>query len=615
MPDMPEIPEDITALTRDQLSELEGQLLDRAAAIRENTDPDSVAELTRIADTLPSVSTQIDALDAQAQAQADAASVLDSYQRRPAPAAEPAAPATDTGGDGDGRGDGGVDSGPDAGAEVVHDITDGTVADPGAGTAVEPVAASRRRTVADIAGTSPAGRLPRGTNPASRWYTSFTAGAEIPGKPSNSRFESSRELSDAIVNRTHALTRSNATNASATIASAHLPALAEDSGLFVSTSDSATSATNKMLEAVVAWRDQQDRQSTASLAADTGWCAPTETIYDLCDPYTADGMVSLPEIGISRGGIKYFPMPDLACFTNYSWEFGPDELECMDKPCLEIPCPEATEIEPGVIGACLTAGILQTRAFPELVDRYVRGVMTAHLMLISKRTLQQMEAGSESVVYDDTILGGHGFTAALLNTMEFQAEDLREDYLLAESENLALQIPRWVRAAIRADLANRSGVDLLDISNQYIDRIFTERGIMPTWIKGWQNECVGAPGAQRAFPTTVKYLIYREGAWVRGLEPIIELESQYDSVLLRQNKYTRLFTEQAIMLANLCTTSRVVTVPVCPDGNTNAGGAGRDVTCFAEACTPGTVTCPPNVDCPALPCCTTTTTPAAEPTP
>lgn len=576
MPDMPDIPEDITALSRDQLIELEGQLIERANAIREGTDADSVAELTRIAETLPGIGERVDTLDAETQRVTDATNAVDSYQRRPAAPEPPAEPAA---ADPVAR---------DTGAEV-HDITDGSLADPGAGTDVVPVAAGRR-SVADIAGTTPT-RVPRGANPTSRWFTSFTAGAEIPGIPAASPFGSSQQLSDAIINRTQALTRSNSDAASATIAQAHIPRINQESGNFISTNDSASHASLKMLESIVAWRDDQDRRA---VTADTGWCAPTETIYDLCDPYVADGMVSLPEIGITRGGIKYFPMPDLACFTDYSWEFGPDDLECMDKPCLEIPCPTAVEIEPGVIGACLTAGILQTRAFPELVDRYVRGVMTAHLMLISKRTLEQMEAGSTPVVYDDTIVGGNGFTAALLNSMEFQAEDLREDYLLAESENLSVQIPRWARAAIRADLINRQGVDLVDVDNAYIDRIFTERGLRPTWIKGWQNECVGAPGAQRAFPTTLRYLIYREGAWVRGLEPVIELESQYDSVLLRQNKYTRLFTEQAIMLANMCTMSRVVTIPVCPNGTTNPGAA---VDCFSEACTTTPVVCPTNVDC------------------
>lgn len=598
MPDTPEdqtpavqIPADLTGLTREQLVELEGQLLSRFETLRTDSSAEAVAEMAQIAQALPQVGDQVDALDAQVQQAADATDAVGRYQSRATPPAPPAPPepAADT------------TAAPPADTTPA-DVVPGTDLVVPETTAVAATAAPGRVSIADIAARAPQAALPVGHRPQSRWFANITAGAEIPGMSASAEFASAAQFCEAIVNRTQALVRSNSSarddvQASATVARAHLPQLGE----VITASESASFVTMRMMEAVDAWRSQRQRRA---LTADTGLCAPTETIWDLCDPYVADGMVTLPEIPITRGGIKHFPMPDLACFTNYSWEFGPDELECMDKPCLEIPCPEPVEINPGVIGACLTAGILQTRAFPELVERYVRGVVTAHMMLISKRTLQQMEAGSEAVVYDDTIVGNSGFTAALLNSMEFQAEDLREDYLLAESEVLVVDIPRWVRSAIRADLANRPGVDLLDLDNAYIDRLFTERGFSPNWIKGWQNECVGAPGAQRAYPTTVKYLIYREGAWVRGLEPVIEFETMYDSVLLRQNKYTRLFTEQAIMLANLCTKSRVVTVPVCPNGATQIP---VQIDCFAEACTPGTVVCPPNVDCPDLPCCGDTT--------
>lgn len=574
MPDNPTgpvIPDDLTSLTRAQLAELETQLIDRAAEIRDQTDPDAVAELTRIAATLPSIGERIDQAD-QAQRDTDTArSTLDSYQRR---AVQDQAQVVDVEAD-----------------TVTDVVTDAAPADGGGGEVV-PVAASGR-SASEIARRAPQGRIPAGGASNTGMYAMFTAGADMPGITASARFSSAKQFNLAVIERTENLVRSDALKASAKIARGHLDGIDIDSGNHILPSDGASEATGKMLEASRSWLTR-DRQSLTQLTAATGWCAPTETIWDLCDPYVADGMVTLPEIGITRGGIRYFPMPDLACFNQYSWEFGPDELECMEKPCLEIPCPEPVEVEPGVIGACLTAGILQTRAFPELVDRYVRGLMTAHLMLISKRTLEMMEAGSDPVVYDDALLGGNGFTAALLNSMEFQAEDLREDYLLAESDSLAVQIPRWVRGAIRADLANRPGYDGLDITDAYIDRLFSERGLTVYWIKGWQNEAVGAPGAQRAYPTTVKYLIYREGAWVRGLEPIIELESQYDSVLLRQNKYTRLFTEQAFMVANLCTRSRVVTVPVCPNGST---AQPQPIVCFSETPTPGTVTCPPDVDC------------------
>jgi hypothetical protein len=71
---------------------------------------------------------------------------------------------------------------------------------------------------------------------------------------------------------------------------------------------------------------------------------------------------------------------------------------------------------------------------------------------------------------------------------------------------------------------------------------------------------------------------------VRGLEPVIELETLYDSELLKRNKMTRLFTEQAFLVANLCTDSRVVTIPVCPSGATHCG---NPIACFTDSCSTG----------------------------
>jgi len=586
MPDIPEIPADLSALNRDQLVELEGTLLSRFESLREDTSAEAVEEMARIAETLPAIGDRVDSIDAEARRAADAAAAVERYQSRRTPP-EPE---------------------PEPEPEPVADVQpEPELIDDQPGTEVVPVASSRT-SLAEIARRAPKPKAPA-DRPESRWFTSLTAGAEIPGVPASAAFQSAGQLAEAVLNRTQALTRTNSESASAMIARAHLPQL----GDVIGANESASYVTVKMLEAVQRWRDDQERQA---LSADTGLCAPTETVYDLCDVGTVDGLISLPEIAINRGGLSFFKLPDFACFDNYGWEFGPDpdELECMDKPCQEIPCPETEDVTPSVIGACLKAGILQARQFPELVELYVRNVFKAHQVRISRRTLQLMEAGSIPVVYDDVLLGGSGFTAALFNAINVQAEDVRDDYMLGMTETVTVVLPRWVRGAIRADLANRMGVDLLGISDQRIDQMFRDAGVVVEWVKNWQNECIGAPGAQRAYPTTVKFLIYREGAWVRGLEPVIELESQYDSVLLRQNKFTRLFTEQMLMVANLCTTSRVVTVPVCPNGRTNAGGP---VACFSEACTTTPVVCPPNVDCPPLPCCGDdgTTPPAPAPAP
>jgi hypothetical protein len=54
----------------------------------------------------------------------------------------------------------------------------------------------------------------------------------------------------------------------------------------------------------------ESRLPQGSLLAAGGWCAPSETVYDLLELESRDGLFSLPEIGISRGGLNYTTGPN-----------------------------------------------------------------------------------------------------------------------------------------------------------------------------------------------------------------------------------------------------------------------------------------------------------------
>ena len=47
-----------------------------------------------------------------------------------------------------------------------------------------------------------------------------------------------------------------------------------------------------------------------SLIAAGGWCAPSEQLYDFCDVPNAVDLMSLPEIAINRGGLRWPVEPD-----------------------------------------------------------------------------------------------------------------------------------------------------------------------------------------------------------------------------------------------------------------------------------------------------------------
>src|SRR5690606_1060125 len=45
--------------------------------------------------------------------------------------------------------------------------------------------------------------------------------------------------------------------------------------------------------------------NAATLVAAGGWCAPSEPLYDLFTVASRDGLLDLPTIGVSRGGVLY----------------------------------------------------------------------------------------------------------------------------------------------------------------------------------------------------------------------------------------------------------------------------------------------------------------------
>lgn len=315
-----------------------------------------------------------------------------------------------------------------------------------------------------------------------------------------------------------------------------------------------------------------------SLVASGGWCAPSEVVYDLCELESRDGLVSLPEINVTRGGINFTTGPDFATLYANTGFIGTEAMDIagdydavtagvQSKPCYHVTCQAFTDKRLGYAGVCLTAGLLQQRGYPELIARTIRGALVAHDHRVSGDVIAQMVAGSTAVTMPANQVGA---TAPILTAISLQVEHYRAVNRLARSVSLEAIFPFWTRAAIRADLARRQGVDLLGVSDAQIADWFAIRGIAPQFVYNWQDPS-GAAGSYTAFPANLTFLLYAAGTWVKGASDIITLDTIYDSVKLGVNDFTALFTEEGYLVAKLCTDSRAVTVNICPDGATHGG--------------------------------------------
>jgi hypothetical protein len=142
--------------------------------------------------------------------------------------------------------------------------------------------------------------------------------------------------------------------------------------------------------------------SRGSLLASGGWCSPSETVYDLFELEGTDGLVSVPEFQVARGGIRFTQGPDFATLfadTGFTFteeddaEGNYDGGEPGDKPCYKVECPDFTEERLQVTGLCITAGILQNRAYPEVTARTIRGALVGHQHRLAAQTITAIAPG------------------------------------------------------------------------------------------------------------------------------------------------------------------------------------------------------------------------------
>lgn len=308
----------------------------------------------------------------------------------------------------------------------------------------------------------------------------------------------------------------------------------------------------------------ESRLPGGSLVASGGWCAPSETLYDLCGDESTEGIISLPEIQVNRGGIRYTTGPDFATiYTNTG--FTQTEAQAIAgtaKPCYEVPCPSFTEVRLDATGVCIKAPILTNAGYPELVRRVIAGALVAQQFKVGNSLIAKIVADATAVT-----AGSVGGSAAnVLDTVDYLIEAARSAYRLPRSHSVEVILPHWARGPIRADLAMRTGVDLLGVTDQQINTYFSVRGAAPQYVYGLNDITTPTNG----WPANLQVLVYPSGTYVKGTTDVINLDAVYDAASLSANLYTALFVEEGVLLAKRCYGGYKSTITLCAAGITGA---------------------------------------------
>lgn len=309
--------------------------------------------------------------------------------------------------------------------------------------------------------------------------------------------------------------------------------------------------------------------NAAALVATGGWCAPSETMYELFSVESRDGLLDLPTVGIARGGIQvpsYVGLDEVAAGL-WAWSEANDINPGTDgdatKPCLQVPCPTWTDYRLGAEGICITAGNMIDRAYPEMVARTIDLAMTGHMHRISNASLATIIAAATSVTVTSVPSDAAG---DILHAIDLQVADYRSQYLMGENTVLDAIFPQWFVEAIRSTLAMRAGVDSTNVSKAEVIAHFTNRNVRPQFLAGYEPLFSATPAT--AFPATSKFLLYPAGGYVMGDGGEIDLGVVRDSTLNATNDFTAAWSEQFFTVIERGPAAREITVTTAVDGQT-----------------------------------------------
>lgn len=321
-------------------------------------------------------------------------------------------------------------------------------------------------------------------------------------------------------------------------------------------------------------------KSGKSLTAAAGWCAPSETIYDLVETETEDGILDVPEMETPRGGwnIPINGGPEFAAIYGMIGNGGnthlseEDVINDVPKISVEIPCPPFEEVRLGVDYFSLTGGMLQRRGYPEAMARFTRAAVIALAHKINRGFIADIIAGSTNA---GTVLvdpSGDDATSALLAAVDLAIMDAQYRNRGGFNSTMEVVLPRWVLVQMRAALTRRSADAIYGATDAMILDWFAVRNAVPRLVVDWQDQFSGVasgPGGSTpllALPHLVEFLVYPAGTWVKAVQDVVSLDTIYDSTLLTTNQFISMFTETGWAALKMQPLSRRYTVHVDPSG-------------------------------------------------
>ena len=591
----PEVPEDLSALTDDELSAIAEQLAAGVASIADSPAEFVTAEFTA-ADLLAETRQAVSSLEA---VKAELASRSET----------PAEPETDEAEGEESAPEGEAEISDDVAAELAalgeaaaaddeeDDDTEGETDGAPAGEKVMPnvkgkVAAKKKASKATaIVASAGRGALPRPTGihapvetqPVSR-QVALTAGAAVSNiKPLGEAYSNMVEVARVMQARarTYGMIpdgfRENEVVARADWRNAypedrHLTGedLSADLAFVASVTDP------KLIKQRFDERKRQQIEQPNSLVAAGGLCNPVTPYYNLQMLSTPMRPVqaALPSFNADRGGIIFVQPPALSAFTSAVGLI----TEAQDaaggssaqKSCLTVVCPATEQTDVDIIYHCLQFGNLGARSFPEQVAQASETTLAAHARLAEANLLTQIDTNSTVVTAGSL---GLGASASLYSQVLAAANGIRSANRMAPDAILRLLLPFWSVDLIVSDVI-RTQFERFDTDEAKVTALWRSFNIEPTYYidsaagRGQVFSTQGA-GILNTFPASVAMYLFPEGSHLFLDGGVLELGIVRDSVLNSTNVF-QLFGESFENAAFVGIQSLAIISSTCDNGKVSA---------------------------------------------
>jgi hypothetical protein len=396
------------------------------------------------------------------------------------------------------------------------------------------------------------------------------AGADIPGTPAGTVFQSRRDMNKAYADRLNTLRRLTGGDGEQVIIAS----------LKTTTDDAHTLLSNDPEGNAEKIRRATDPNTVAiTAAAGDGWCAPLTTKYDIFGTGDKDRPVrdGLPGFNADRGGVRYYGGFTLAQVAGAIgiWDDSKDPAT-QSKPVGTVACPTEKICEIYAVTRQLKFSNIGSRMFPEMVDAINDLSLVAHARVAESNLLAGIKAGSTAMAGPSSTVGT---IRQVLNDVSLVAAYYRDRNRIAPETPMRTILPSWLIEAARVDITS-TGPDKELIGGLTVSEIngfFADRNISVTWALDSSAPGTNGGGFYAAATTTVpatpvslQYPVFAEGAWVVLDGGVLDLGVVRDSTLVSKNEYIQ-FAETFENVCNLGGPSLWITSDIDTIGCYNAG--------------------------------------------